>query len=138
MEYVVEMTTHVPVGTPEEAVDATRTREAARARELASDGHLLRLWRPPLAPGEWRRFGLFSADNDDRLEEALVSMPLRVWRTDEVTPLSAHPNDPGATSARDAAELAARLESLPLYDWMSVESTPLSVHPNDPVNGTRS
>ena len=94
MEYFVEMTTHVPAGTPEEAVDAIRTREAARARELAAEGHLLRLWRPPLAPGEWRTFGLFSADNDDRLEEALASMPLRVWRTDEVTPLSAHPNDP--------------------------------------------
>ena len=94
MEYFVEMTTHVPVGTPEQAVDAIRTREAARARELAAEGHLLRLWRPPLAPGEWRTFGLFSADDDDRLEEALASMPLRVWRRDEVTPLSAHPNDP--------------------------------------------
>jgi hypothetical protein len=28
------------------------------------------------------------------LEEVLASMPLRVWRTDEVTPLSPHPNDP--------------------------------------------
>ena len=32
------------------------------------------------------------------LEQVLASMPLRVWRTDEVTPLAPHPNDPPATS----------------------------------------
>ena len=94
MEYLVTMTTHVPAGTSEEAVEAVRTREAARSRELAVQGHLLRLWRPPLRPGEWRSLGLFAAPGDDQLEEVLASMPLRVWRTDEVTPLSLHPNDP--------------------------------------------
>jgi muconolactone D-isomerase len=52
------------------------------------------LWRPPLAPGEWRTWGLFQADSDDQLQEVLSSMPLRVWRQDTVTPLSTHPNDP--------------------------------------------
>jgi muconolactone delta-isomerase len=52
MEYLVTMTTHVPDGTAGEAIDEIRVREAARARELAADGHLLRLWRPPLRPGE--------------------------------------------------------------------------------------
>jgi muconolactone delta-isomerase len=33
-------------------------------------------------------------DDPDRLEKLLASMPLRVWRSDEVTPLSPHPNDP--------------------------------------------
>ena len=94
MEYLVTMTTHVPDGTSEQAVDDIRTREAAHSRELAAQGHLLRLWRPPLQPGEWRTLGLFAAADDDRLEEVLTSMPLRVWRTDEVTPLSPHPNDP--------------------------------------------
>jgi muconolactone delta-isomerase len=94
MEYLVTMTTHVPAGTPEEAVQDIRTREAAHARELAAAGHLLRLWRPPLQPGEWRSLGLFAASDGDRLEEVLASMPLRIWRTDEVTPLSPHPNDP--------------------------------------------
>jgi muconolactone D-isomerase len=63
--------------------------------ELAEQGYLLRLWRPPLEPGEWRTLGLFSAESDEELETVLASMPLRVWRTDEVTPLSPHPNDPG-------------------------------------------
>ncbi|OBG92046.1 muconolactone delta-isomerase [Mycobacterium sp. E3251] len=96
MEFLVTMTTHVPDGTPTETVDEVRAREAAHSRELAEQGHLLRLWRPPLRPGEWRTLGLFAAADADRLEEVLASMPLRVWRTDKVTPLAPHPNDPGA------------------------------------------
>lgn len=94
MEYLVTMTTHVPDGTSENAIHDIRTREAARSLELATQRHLLRLWRPPLQPGEWRTLGLFAADDDAELERVLSSMPLRVWRTDEVTPLSPHPNDP--------------------------------------------
>lgn len=94
MEYLVTMTTQVPEGTPEETVDDVRGREAAHSRELAAQGHLLRLWRPPLQPGEWRSLGLFAAADAGELEDVLASMPLRVWRTDEVTPLSPHPNDP--------------------------------------------
>ena len=94
MEYLVTMTTHVPEGTPQNAVDDIRDREAVRSQELAKQGHLLRLWRPPLQPGEWRSLGLFAADDDSQLEQVLASMPLRVWRTDEVTPLSPHRNDP--------------------------------------------
>ena len=110
MEYLVTMTTHVPDGTPGQAVDDIRTREAAHSRELAAQGHLLRLWRPPLQPGEWRTLGLFAADDEGQLEEALASMPLRVWRTDEVMPLSPHPNDPAlaATKGADGSEAASR------------------------------
>ncbi len=94
MEFLVDMVTSVPEGTSEEAVAEIRTREAARARELAAQGNLLRLWRPPLAPGEWRTWGLFRAADAEQLERLLASMPLRVWRHDTVTPLSPHPNDP--------------------------------------------
>jgi muconolactone delta-isomerase len=94
MDYLVSMTTRVPDGTSDAAVDEVRTREAARSRQLAAQGHLLRLWRPPLQPGEWRTLGLFAAEDDARLEAVLASMPLRVWRTDEVTPLLPHPDDP--------------------------------------------
>ena len=95
MEYLVTMTTRVPDGTPDKDVDDVRAREAARSRELVAQQHLLRLWRPPLKPGEWRTLGLFAADDDGQLEAVLASMPLRVWRTNEVTPLAPHPNDPG-------------------------------------------
>jgi muconolactone delta-isomerase len=94
MQYLVSMTTHVPDGVSEEEVDDVRAREAAHSRELAARGHLLRLWRPPLQPGEWRSLGLFAAAGGGRLEEVLASMPLRIWRDDEVTALSPHPNDP--------------------------------------------
>jgi muconolactone delta-isomerase len=95
MEYLVTMTTHVPSGTSEREVTDLRAREAAHTRELARDGRVRRLWRPPLQPGEWRTLGLFSADDPADLEQTLASMPLRVWRTDDVTPLGPHPNDPG-------------------------------------------
>jgi muconolactone delta-isomerase len=104
MEYLVVMTTRVPDGTAQEAIDDIRTREDAHSRELASQGRLLRLWRPPLQPGEWRSLGLFAADDADELERVLASMPLRVWRTDEVTPLSRHPNDPALQASPGATE----------------------------------
>jgi muconolactone delta-isomerase len=101
MEFLVTMTTQVPEGTEASMVESVRAREAARSRELASDGRLVRLWRPPLKPGEWRTFGLFAAENQDELEVALASMPLRIWRRDDVTPLFPHPNDPPSPPARD-------------------------------------
>jgi muconolactone delta-isomerase len=99
MEYLVDMVTTVPAGTTDAEVDAIRLREAAHSRELAAQGRLLRLWRPPLAPGEWRTWGLFRAADATELETVLASMPLRVWRHDTVTPLSAHPSDPGSGNA---------------------------------------
>ena len=104
MEYLVTMTTHVPDGTPDQAVDDIRAREAAHSRELAAAGHLLRLWRPPLQPGEWRSLGLFAAADGGQLEEVLASMPLRVWRTDEVTPLAPHPNNPALVVSNAGTE----------------------------------
>jgi len=95
MDYLVTMTTRVPDGTAEQAVDEVKAREAAHSAELAARGYLRRLWRPPLRPGEWRTLGLFTAGSAAELEEVLASMPLRIWRTDEVTPLGPHTNDPG-------------------------------------------
>ena len=106
MEYLVTMTTHVPAGTPEQAVQTMRARESAHTRELAAQGSVLRLWRPPLAPGEWRTLGLFAAADAAELDRVLTSMPLRAWRTDEVTQLARHPNDP-ATPAGAGTQAAA-------------------------------
>jgi muconolactone delta-isomerase len=98
MDYLVTMTTHVPDGTPDAVVADVRAREAAHSRDLAAEGHLLRLWRPPLRPGEWRTLGLFAAGDRAELESVLLSMPLRIWRTDDVAALSPHPNDPGPSA----------------------------------------
>jgi muconolactone delta-isomerase len=105
MEFLVDMVTTVPDDTTDAEVDAIRTREAARSRELAAEGHLLRLWRPPLDAGEWRTWGLFRAVDATELESVLSSMPLRVWRHDTVTPLTAHPSDP------DGADLTSNQAS---------------------------
>jgi muconolactone delta-isomerase len=110
MEYLVTMTTLVPQGTTDDVVEEIRGREAARSRELAAAGHLLRLWRPPLQPGEWRTIGLFAADDEVELENTLASMPLRVWRTDEVVPLSAHPNDPPVSEDLGSREFMTTFE----------------------------
>ena len=71
MQYFITMTTHVPDGTPEQAVDDIRAREAARSRELAAQGHLLRLWRPPLGPDEWRTLETLARKPVQRAEHVL-------------------------------------------------------------------
>ena len=68
----------------------------------------------------WRTLGLFAAADDGQLEEVLASMPLRVWRTDEVTPLGPHPNDPGA--GRDLQETGA--EFLTTFTTAIPQGTP--------------
>ena len=122
MEYVVTMTTQVPEGTSSDAVDEMRTREADRAAQLAAVGFLLRLWRPPLQPGEWRSLGLFAARDASALEDVLSSMPLRVWRTDTVLELEAHPNDPGPTSD-DPGPAAASAEFMTKFRLRVPEET---------------
>ena len=124
MEYLVTMTTHVPEGTSEAAVDDIRAREAAHSRELAAQRHLLRLWRRPLQPGEWRTLGLFAAADGGQLEEVLASMPLRVWRTDDVTPLSPHPNAPAPTRAEPISAREAAVEFLTTFTITIPEGTP--------------
>jgi muconolactone D-isomerase len=49
-EYLVEMTTHVPEGTPAETVDDLNARQAVATRELAEQGRLVRLWTHPHGP----------------------------------------------------------------------------------------
>lgn len=110
MEYLVTMTTLVPDGTTDQALGEVRRREAVRSGELAAEGHLLRLWRPHLQPGEWRTLGLFSAANEIELEDLLASMPLRVWRSDQVVPLADHPNDPPVPRAIPAMEFLTTFE----------------------------
>jgi muconolactone D-isomerase len=83
MEYLTDLVTTVPEGTSPVKVDELRAAEAVRAAELAKAGHLVRLWRPPLGPDEWRSIGLFRA-----------SLPLHIWMKVTITPLSPHPNDP--------------------------------------------
>jgi muconolactone D-isomerase len=94
MEYLTDLVTTVPDGTSQAKVDELRGAEAARAAELAKEGHLIRLWRPPLNRGEWRSIGLFRAADEAELNEILESLPLHIWMKVTITPLTPHPNDP--------------------------------------------
>ena len=87
MEYLTDMVTTVPEETSPAKVDELRAAEAVRAAELAKAGHLVRLWRPPLGPGEWRSIGLFRAAADEaELQEALALLPLHIWMKVTITP----------------------------------------------------
>jgi muconolactone D-isomerase len=99
-EFLVEITTSVPEGTSPDEVDRRRAAEAARARELAAAGRLVRLWRPV---GELRSIGIWRAADEAELhEKVLGTLPLRPWMTMKVTALESHPNDPGRTAAMPA------------------------------------
>ena len=94
MEYLIDMVTTVPEGTSPAKIDELRRAEAVRAADLAKAGHLVRLWRPPLGPGEWRSIGLFRAADETELRKVLASLPLHIWMKVTITLLSPHPNDP--------------------------------------------
>ena len=96
VEFLADMRTYVPEGTPGSEVDDTKAREAARAGELAARGHLLRLWKPPVEPGEWRSIGLWRADDENELHELLTTLPLHAWMKVEVSPSPHTPTIPEA------------------------------------------
>ncbi|MFE7215614.1 muconolactone Delta-isomerase family protein [Streptomyces sp. NPDC057611] len=94
-EFLVTLTTTVPEGTDPAEVSRRRADEAVRAKELASTGHLVRLWRPV---GEFRSIGVWRADDEaDLHEKVLGTLPLWPWMTAVVTAVQSHPNDPGPT-----------------------------------------
>ena len=76
MDFLVDMVTTVPDGTTDAQVEAIRWRPDHP--ELAAQGHLLRLWRPPLRPGQWRTWGLFRAADAAELESVLSSIASRL------------------------------------------------------------
>ena len=90
-EFLTTFAISVPEGTPGQTVDDTEAREAQRAKELAGQGHLLRLWR---LPGPSRALGLWNAGNLAEMQSILKSLPPDRWMTVETTPLSRHPSDP--------------------------------------------
>ena len=91
-EFLTSFTISVPAGTPARAVEHTEAREAARAKELAGQGHLERLW---MLPGQGRVLGLWRARDPAQMQAIVKSLPLDAWMTAEITPLTEHPSDPG-------------------------------------------
>ncbi|MGH7069480.1 MAG: muconolactone Delta-isomerase [Acetobacteraceae bacterium] len=76
---------------PADAVEDLRRRERARARELADQGHLLRMWRTPGRRANW---GLWAAENATQLHAILESLPYWPYMEIAVHPLARHVVDP--------------------------------------------
>ncbi len=78
MEFLVHMEVARIEG-GEEREEQLREQEAARSRELARQGLLVRLWR---VPGRRENWGIWRADDADQLHAAFVSLPLFSYLTD--------------------------------------------------------
>lgn len=105
MEFLVEVALEVPAGMDASTLEELKQAEAGRAGQLATAGHLLRLWRPQ-SPG-WRNVGLWRGRDIDHLRSLLNSLPLRDLMTINIRPMDPHPSDPQARS---------RAPSTPTYD----------------------
>jgi muconolactone D-isomerase len=96
MDFLVEFEINVPEGTPESEVTAREEAESAAAAKLVAQGHLVRLWKRQVAPGESRPIGLYRAESEADMDRLLRALPLYEWMNVTVTPLEPHPNDPAA------------------------------------------
>ena len=98
MEFLVEFEVEVPADTPDAEVERRERAESAAAAELVQDGHLVRLWRRSLGGNGTTAIGLYRARSEAELHDLLGTLPLADWLRVTVTPLAAHPNDPGTAS----------------------------------------
>jgi muconolactone D-isomerase len=95
MEFLVEFEIDVPQGTPQSEVEARESAEAAAAARLVDEGHLVRVWKRAVAPGETATvLGLYRADSEAQLTDLLGALPLYDWMQISITALEPHPNDP--------------------------------------------
>jgi len=69
--------------------------EAARAHEMAGQGHLERLW---ILPSQGRALGVYGARDSEEMEAIMKSLPLDPWMSAKITPLTPHPSEPATTS----------------------------------------
>jgi muconolactone delta-isomerase len=94
VEFLVEFDVKIPDGAPRTEVEERNSAEAAAAARLAEAGHLVRLWKPPVAPGQTKALGIYRAGSRAQLDGLLDALPLADWMRVTVTPLEPHPNDP--------------------------------------------
>jgi len=96
MDFLVDFEINIPDGTSETEVTAREQAESVAAAKLVDQGHLVRVWKRRIGPGETRPVGLYRADSEDELDGLLRALPLYDWMRVAVTPLDPHPNDPAA------------------------------------------
>ena len=133
MEFLVEFDLKVPNGTPRSEVEDRQNGEAVAAARLADEGHLVRLWRPRLAPGEREALGLYCAASQEQLDGLLGALPLNDWMHVTVTPLAPHPNDPASAGSSTFQLPSPRLT--PAYRLEATLGEPLDL--GDTAHGHR-
>ena len=125
MEFLVEFDIRVPDATSDSELKARVNAEAQASAELARNGHLVRLWSPPVAPGERKALGLYRAQSKEDLDGMLRALPLNDWMRTVVTPLETHPNDPTKRGANDFHLPSPRLT--PVYRLEATLGQPLEL-----------
>lgn len=95
MDFLVQMDVQLTPDVDERRKDQLVRMEADRAKELAAEGRIQRLWR---LPGRWSNVGIWSADDGTSLHEAIASLPFFPWLNVSVIALASHPNDPASSS----------------------------------------
>jgi muconolactone D-isomerase len=91
MEFMVHISNNFPVDGDKALLAQLTKDEAKRAKELADQGILKKLWR---RTGRRANVGIWKADDANQLHAALSSLPFFPWLEIEVWPLTEHPNDP--------------------------------------------
>ena len=107
-EFFTNFVAAIPDGTPAQAVNDARAGEARRTRELAEQGHLIRLWLLAAWPDGSHALGLWRSQDAAHMQAILESLPMAPWLTEEITPLVPHPSDPAVSGSRPAGAQARR------------------------------
>jgi muconolactone delta-isomerase len=105
MEFLVEFEIAVPEGTPASEYNRRLQEEGVASAGLAEEGHLIRVWRSPVAGGEPRTVALYRADSAAQLDDLLGALPLAPWMRHTVKQLEAHPFDPAGVGRRPPGSL---------------------------------
>jgi len=129
MEFLVGFDVTIPDGTPESEIKERVGAEASAAAALARQGHLVRLWSPPVGPGESKAVGLYRAGSEAELDGLLGALPLNGWMQITVTPLEPHPNDP--TSPRPSSFRLPDPRLTPIYRLEATLGEPIDLGDTD-------
>jgi muconolactone delta-isomerase len=133
MEFLVEFDVSIPARAPESEVNERLSAEANAAADLVRRGHLVRLWKLPVAPGQNRAIGLYRAESRAQLDALLAALPLDDWLQTVVTPLAPHPNDAPSMTATSFQLPDPRLS--PVYRLDATVGSPLDL--GDTAHGHR-
>ena len=79
MEFLIEFDARGSRGNPSEAeIEQRVSGEAAAPADVAREGHLVWLWKPPTGARESKAAGLYRAGNVPELDRLVAGLPLKV------------------------------------------------------------